>query len=579
MRLFFIFAALLFSSFSYSADSGWSINGVYYSSPDSACSAVYPSESCRFGTGGYTFRVNAAHAVFAYSGAATCWADTQSCNSVGVVFGDSVSVKFGVTYFSCVSPKVSSGSGLSQSCLCPSGQGETDSGGCEVCPSGQVVNPNTNKCQLPCPVESDHVPSHISGVSDPAWVGTSIGYMCESGCKVLYTSWSNIDDQGFDVTEITNFKNGEFCSTGSINQPPTKPARNCLPPNVVRSDGTCGPPDPTCDNAWEHIVDHQCVDKDCSAGKVMKCGTVSGSRFCACTGPQDCDPGQHKDVYGNCITDKSCTPPQVQDPVTGACKAQNEVQCPANHHREGILCVPDPSTPPAQNPATNPDIDHDGIPNNQDSDADGDGTPNSSDADADNDGIPNSSDLSPNGPGTTRESGISGFDPNADPDKDGIPNSTDSDRDGDGIPNWNDATPDGNPNKPSGTGGDGTGGDGDGDGDGDGEGDEEEDKDKPGSPYVYQCDLYEPLDYTLNDVFVEYLNKVQTSGVVYAINHFFSIGNVSASCPHWVISIPYLNKDYIVDFQCSDVATSAFNLIGTIVLVLFAWAAFEIAFI
>ena len=83
-----------------------------------------------------------------------------------------------------------------------------------------------------------------------------------------------------------------------------------------------------------------------------------------------------------------------------------------------------------------PDIDGDGIPNGEDPDVDGDGIPNGSDPDADGDGIPNGDDPDADGDGTPNES-------NPDVDGDGIPNGNDPDADGDGIPNGDDTDADG----------------------------------------------------------------------------------------------------------------------------------------
>ena len=83
-----------------------------------------------------------------------------------------------------------------------------------------------------------------------------------------------------------------------------------------------------------------------------------------------------------------------------------------------------------------PDIDGDGIPNGEDPDVDGDGTPNRDDPDVDGDGIPNGSDPDADGDGTPN-----GDDP--DVDGDGTPNGSDPDVDGDGTPNGEDPDVDG----------------------------------------------------------------------------------------------------------------------------------------
>jgi hypothetical protein len=57
--------------------------------------------------------------------------------------------------------------------------------------------------------------------------------------------------------------------------------------------------------------------------------------------------------------------------------------------------APSTSVSTASNSTPNPDIDGDGIPNNEDPDMDGDGIDNGVDPDIDGDGIPNSQDANP----------------------------------------------------------------------------------------------------------------------------------------------------------------------------------------
>lgn len=443
-------------------------------------------------------------------------------------------------------------------CSCPSGTAELENGSCGTCPAGQVVNPYTNKCQAPCLVQSespDHSGFDFSLSSDT----------CDSGCKTSWHIYSQFDSSGFYSEILTTSKPGEMCSVIGNNLPPTPQTHACLPPNVVRSDGTCGSPDPTCDKSWQHVVNHECVDKDCGSGKTMKCGTINDVQSCACTGPTDCSPGTHKDLYGNCMPDKSCTAPLVLDSVTNQCKEPTSDQCGSGTHREGLICVPDSNNQNNQNNQNN-DIDHDGIPNSQDSDSDGDGTPNSQDSDSDNDGIPNSNDSTPNGPGTSH--GITpGTADSDDMDGDGIPNGQDGDKDGDGIPNGQDATPDGNP-----------AGTGSGTGDGEGEG-EEESKDKPGAPVALGGSFYEAKGKTFSDVVSRFTATVQGSPLISASAGFFSVGSLSGSCPIWTLPASDFYPSIVVDFQCSPEVSDALRIAGYLVLIIAAWVAIRIALI
>ena len=338
-------------------------------------------------------------------------------------------------------PSSNTGIILSTNCSAGSDFVQTNplvSGSCQVsCVSPLVRNPSTGQCQTPCPVDPPAT-NTIPGVS----VQTSSAAVCTNGCIDSYVTYSGTDSQGFTIFQTTHGRNGQFCSTGD--PVPETPPRSCS--QTVRSDGTCGPPDPLC-KSWEMLENHACVDKPCPVGKVLKCGTVNGVQECLCSGKQDCQPGTVKDAFGNCIPSITCPSGQVQNPVTLRCGPPPDPSCPTNTHREGLVCVADPSTPGQPDPPkTGPnsgDLDGDGQSNSNDDDSDGDGKKNGSDSDADNDGTPNSSDSTPLGPGSD-----SAKSPDGDFDGDGISNKTDLDRDGDGEPNSTDTTPDGPGSKP-----------------------------------------------------------------------------------------------------------------------------------
>ena len=310
---------------------------------------------------------------------------------------------------------------------------------CTQCVAPQVLNPSTGQCQLPCPVVP---PAALPGV----WISIGSGVdTCDSGCIHHWQIWHNIDSRGFSIQDRSHEQPGQFCSTGAASPPVALPPQ-CLSPSVVRSDGTCGPPDPVC-KSWEMLQNHACVDKPCPTDKVLKCGTVNGVQECLCSRNYDCQPGTSLDAFGNCIPKSDCPAGQTKNPITLQCGAPPDPSCPNNTHREGLTCVADPSTPgqpdpPKKGPGTG-DIDGDGQPNNGDDDSDGDGNKNGSDNDADNDGTPNAADKTPLGPGSESAKSLDG-----DFDGDGISNKLDLDRDGDGEPNSTDTTPDGPGSKP-----------------------------------------------------------------------------------------------------------------------------------
>lgn len=503
---------------------------------------------------------------------------------------------------------------------------------CQVCPPGQVANPYSGYCQLPCPVDwSDNPP--WGGVS----VGLSVGTTCNGGCLIEWTGYSRTNDQGF--TETYNAQNlpGEMCAVGSLTSPPlANPPPTCPTPSIIRSDGTCGPEDPQCPS-WQHLSNHACVDTPCSDGKLLKCGNVDGTQICSCAGLTDCEPGTVKNAFGNCIAQPNCAGGQTMNPVTGVCE-DAPADCPEGTHREGMICAKDPGD---CQPGTwfipgcgcvsdinscanrnSDDMDGDGIPNNQDSDADGDGIPNSQDNDADNDGVPNAVDPTPRGLGTgsgdgqsadrdndgtpdnqdddidgdgvpnNQDSDIDGdgvpndqdstpnnqdpsktrdtskSDPDGDLDQDGVPNSQDGDRDGDGIPNGDDATPDGR--------GDGTGvNDGQCDpateqcGDG---------NDKPGKPAALDDRFYtKKEDRSFQTIWASFISRVQSARLVTAGTHFFSAPSGGGSCPTWQIPSTFFSPAIPITLQCSSEVLSALRIAGIIVTIVAAWLAFRIA--
>ena len=125
-----------------------------------------------------------------------------------------------------------------------------------------------------------------------------------------------------------------------------------------------------------------------------------------------------------------------------------------------------------------PDLDGDGIPDDQDPDIDGDGVDNDDDAfprdpnetsDLDGDGVSDNADPDRDGDGVDNGDDAFPDDPNesSDLDGDGVGDNADPDRDGDGVANDVDAFPD-DPNESSDLDGDGVGDNADPDRDGDG---------------------------------------------------------------------------------------------------------------
>jgi len=579
MNIFLFLFLALFSSSSYSA---WRIYDnnrppVDYSSLSAACQdyvascpnfhdirSVYTGSSCN----GY--------------GQGTCSYDQYRC-SLGSYHGSGGAT---VNFF-CPAGQVIKGTCPNYSCGCPDGQGILSGGTCGICPEGQVVNPYTNQCQMPCTAEPEPDPGNPYDVS----LGADTHDYCVSGCVSRSKVWVGEDTQGFIIYKTVEWDPGLMCADGPDNSPPPPtPPRNCPSSHVVRSDGTCGTPDPTSCPAWQEVQNHQCQDKPCDDGKTLKCGTVNDAQQCACAGPTDCEPGTTKNAFGNCVTQQSCPAGQVQDSVTGVCGPPKDDSCPDGTHREGMTCIADPGECQAgtwfvpgcgcisdvnQCVSRSPgDLDGDGTPNANDDDADGDGTPNANDSDADNDGIPNALDSTPQGPGSsgladpTKTRDTSKSDPDGDLDGDGDPNGTDPDRDGDGIPNGDDGTPDGRE---------------DGTGVKDGQCDPETeqcdgDKDKPGKPSEIGDQFYKGKeDRSFQQVWNAFIQRVQQANIVTAGSRFFTVSIGGGSCPNWEIPATFISPAIPITVQCSSEVTAALRVAGYMVLIIAAWVAFRIA--
>jgi len=600
MRRFLSF--LLLSFISQSAFSDWyshyHLRPTWYSSASPACSTLAPYISASI-TGIEV--VNGSQCKFTYNNnpnsTATYGLQVSTCNGI------------------------------------PTGSSYDSNYVCNPCPAGQVLNPGLGTCQAPCVAEDEPDP----GGSFTLSLGADTYDYCNAACITRSKLWVGTDSDGFSIYTRVDWRPGVMCSVGDPNTPPPPPPpRDCPSPSVVRSDGSCGTPDPSC-KSWQTLQNHQCVNQECDAGKTLKCGTVDGEQACACAGPTDCEPGTAKNAFGNCVPTQPCGAGEKVDPVTAKCVPDdtNEADCPTGTHREGLICVKDPGdcqpgtwfvpgcgcisdVNQCVNRSSN-DIDGDGTPNNQDNDADGDGIHNRADPDADNDGIPNNIDSSPMGPGSApmAPDDTSQTDPNGDLDGDGIPNSQDDDRDGDGVINGNDTTPDGGPaNDPSKTrdtsksdpdgdlDGDGVPNsqDGDRDGDGipngddatpDGRGDgtgvndgqcdpetEEcgEGKDKPGKPAALDDRFYEKKqDRDFLTIWTAFISRVQSARLITAGSRFFSAGISGGSCPTWQIPSTFVSPAIPITLQCSSEVLSALRVAGVIVLIIAAWLAFRIA--
>ncbi|GAB4545001.1 MAG: hypothetical protein Tsb0013_02550 [Phycisphaerales bacterium] len=129
------------------------------------------------------------------------------------------------------------------------------------------------------------------------------------------------------------------------------------------------------------IIADQCSITFCADNTEAECESVSGASWFQ--GAQCSD-------YGSCSTPDGC---QITNSVT--CSTLGGVFSP------GADCEADcpPQGSGGGGGTVDPDIDDDGIPNENDLDIDGDGQPNGGDDDADGDGIPNVTDNDDDGDG------------------------------------------------------------------------------------------------------------------------------------------------------------------------------------
>lgn len=545
-------------------------NGYFYSSSSALCAAALPA---RVVPGNCTLTETA--------GVPNCSSPSANgirCKNQGTYSsnppcpGTTVQNQPGDLHsFQCAAPKVITGSCPQHNCECPANMVE-ENGICVIaCTLPLVKNPHTKQCQQPCFSEQSP-PGILVGVS----ISVDSADTCVGGCVVHHDLWQGRNAAGFDAWELLSYKTAEFCATGDPS-PPVVPQPVCNAPNVVVGN-QCEPP--ACP-VWQHRVNGQCVDKDCPAGKTMKCGEVNGQQACACAGPSDCAAGQQKDAFGNCVT-ITCPSDAPFNPATGKCEAKATGECPAGQSKVGLVCVKDDPTKPV---VSDDDLDGDGIKNRDDPDMDNDGKPNSSDSDKDGDGIPNDKDTTPEGPGSAQEWGPS-TGPEDDYDGDGIKNKEDGDKDGDGIPNGQDATPNGGPDTPPGSGqcnpatqqcgtcnpatqqcgtcnpaievcGPA--------------------QSTPGSPVGIGGAFYEKKDLTFPDVWSKFMDTISRAPIITAGQSFLNVSNVTGSCPVWVFPSTAFNDSIEIDFQCSSEFAVAFRMAGTIFLIVCAWIALRIA--
>ena len=608
----FLFFLLCLSSVSYASTSYYILSMPgYYSSREAACAA---------GMGNYA----------QLNGTPTVYADQL----IGVY-----ATYCSFTYKDSANPVISGNGSVSYvSISCPDDQGFKSRlggqyGSCEVCSGdGSSLNTFTGMCQQNCDSHAILLDQYAEFTSACIGGCEVIAHADSNGFEGLYfgsysgafcgpdsppppfvppvcASGAVLDDHGHcqcpDNKEVFAGSCVVPCGAGEI--------RNAL--------GMCVP---ACESGA--MIGGECVPTNCPDGQELQSGVCVDH-----PANPNCGAGEVSDANGMCVPacdsgamiGGQCVPitcPDAQYLDHGKC-VNRDSNCPYNTHWEiGCKsCVADGSpigactgTPGDSDGdgipnSSDPDIDGDGIPNNLDSDSDGDGIPNATDTDDDNDGIPDISDPTPQGPGSTPPGGGTTDDsdgdgiPNStdtDLDGDGTPNATDTDSDGDGIPNStdtdddNDGIPDGNDPTPQGPGstnpdlkcvgpqcdtdGDGIPDGQDPDKDGNGIPDAEE-TERAGSPGSALGDLYEPKGVTLSDVWGGFKGRVSQSPIALSAVSFFSLGQVSSTCPIWTFPATSFTDSIQFDYFCRASIIQGLQVAGVIVLLVAAFFGFCIA--
>ena len=91
--------------------------------------------------------------------------------------------------------------------------------------------------------------------------------------------------------------------------------------------------------------------------------------------------------------------------------------------------------------------------------------------------------------------------------------------------------------------------------------------------------FYQKKEKTVETVFSDFVSRMKSASIVSSVDSFFSV-SISGSCPVWALpaSPPFLPSIQI-DFQCSSAISSALSLVGLIVQIVAAFAAFRWAFL
>jgi len=133
-----------------------------------------------------------------------------------------------------------------------------------------------------------------------------------------------------------------------------------------------------------------------------------------------------------------------------------------------------------------------------------------------------------------------------------------------------------------GSGGDG-GGDGDGDGDGGGgdggtvgPGTGDGDGDGPGDPATSDGKFYTKSDRTMDKVFKEFKEKVETTELAGGIKKFMQVPG-GGSCPVFTLPASQYWNAMTVDFHCSGTFLALLKACGYVILAIAAYAAVKIA--
>jgi len=96
-----------------------------------------------------------------------------------------------------------------------------------------------------------------------------------------------------------------------------------------------------------------------------------------------------------------------------------------------------------------------------------------------------------------------------------------------------------------------------------------------GGPATSGAGLYTKKDSKLSDRWDSFAVSAQQAPIINSAKAFFTLGGISGACPRWTYHIDYLDTTVDMNYWCMPEVQSAMSLVGPILMVIAAWAAFK----